>query len=240
MDRWSATANDGWVNAAEQGSDSPRSTRSPGRPRVPLDRIIAKAREIVHVEGAAALTMRSLAHRLQTSPTVLYRAVTDRAELLDKIVDATLEEIELEFDPENNEWIDECRSAATTMFRVLCTHDGVAPLMIERVPTGPRSIVLRESLLSMLLGHGLAPEDASLVYAALVRTVIGFAAQRVGSPEAVSRESERLSAAYRNFDASQLPATVAVARILPFQSIETEFEFGLELMLRGLAHRLDQ
>jgi AcrR family transcriptional regulator len=199
-----------------------------------LDRIIGQAREIVRSEGAAALTMRTLASRLQTSPTVLYRAVQDRADLLDRVVDATLDEIDIEFDPESNAWLDECRSAAMTMFRVLCKNDGVAPLMIERVPTGPRSIVLRENLLSMLLGHGLSPEDASRVYATMVRTVVGFAAQRVGSPEAAARESERLSAAYQNFDASQLPATVAVAQILPFQTIEEEFEFGLDLMLSGL------
>lgn len=184
--------------------------------------------------------MRTLARRLHTSPTVLYRAVADRTELLDRIVDATLEEIDLDFDPENNEWLDECRSAAMTMFRALCTHDGVAPLMIERVPTGPRSIVLRESILSMLLGHGLSAADASLVYATVVRTVIGFAAQRVASPEAAAKESARLSAAYRDFDVSQLPATVAVADILPFQTIDEEFEFGLDLMLGGLARHLNR
>src|ERR1700745_1748683 len=52
--------------------------RTRGRPAIPLDRIVTTALQIVDDEGADALSMRTLAQRLDSGPPTLYRHVTGR------------------------------------------------------------------------------------------------------------------------------------------------------------------
>ena len=54
---------------ARGGAASAR--RSPGRPPVPLERIVATALQIVDEEGADALSMRTLAQRLGSGTACL-------------------------------------------------------------------------------------------------------------------------------------------------------------------------
>ncbi|MFC4743439.1 TetR/AcrR family transcriptional regulator [Gordonia hankookensis] len=223
----------GLMDVADEDAHSTR--RQPGRPRLPFERIVATAREIVDADGVSALTMRSLAGQLNTSPTVLYRAVAGRAELIEHVVDHTLAEIHVDFD-DGATWQTDCLISAQAMFAVLSRHRGVAPLLIERVPIGPHALLMRERILARLLDHGFTPAEASMAYATLARYVIGFAAQLDGHSGAREREADRLTSLYRDLDGAALPATVAVAEHLPQQTLESEFEFGLHLLITGLAN----
>jgi hypothetical protein len=96
----------------------------------------------------------------------------------------------------------------------------------------------RESLLSVLLDNGFAPETAAHIYATLSRYILGFAMQVAGSTTAEQHDAE-VSAAFHRLDPDRYPATVAVADELPVP-LATEFSFGLRLMMAGLAHRKAQ
>src|SRR2546430_1768414 len=61
--------------------------RGPGRPCLPLDRIVATALRIVDEQGADALSMRSLAQALDSGTATLYRHFANRAELIAQVVD---------------------------------------------------------------------------------------------------------------------------------------------------------
>ena len=56
--------------------------RGPGRPRIPLERIVDTALQIVDEQGADALSLRALADRLSSGTATLYRHVSGRAELM--------------------------------------------------------------------------------------------------------------------------------------------------------------
>ncbi len=200
---------------------------------MPRERIVAAARALVDDKGAQALTMRALAHQLQTSPTVLYRAVRDRAELIDLIVDQTFADITFEF--EGSDWQADSHAAARAIFAALKAHKGVAPLLIERVPTGPHAVMMRERILAMLLSHGFSITEAPMVFATLARFVIGFAAQMKVPKLTDHSEAPRLVELYLSMDTSRFPATVAVADTLPNQTLDEEFEYGLMLLIHGLA-----
>ncbi len=218
-------------------SDGSQGRRPPGRPRMPFDKIISAAVLLVDEEGAAALTMRNLAQRLDTGTAVLYRAVSGRAELVGFVVDRVFGEVDLELDAhQEGDWQRACQAAAQAMFDTLARHRGIAPLLIEQVPTGPHALALRERFLTILLDAGFTPEAAARTYATLARHVIGFAAQlhAAGSPDS---EPARLTTLFQALDPDQYPATLAVAHCLPEQRLEEEFRFGLDMIVAGLGNQ---
>lgn len=215
-------------------------SRSRGRPALPLDRILAAALEIVEEQGADALSMRSLAQHLGSGTATLYRHFASRSELAAMVVDRMLGDLHL--DPRATgaglaalPWQEACISFAQDMFDALARHGNVAPLLIGLVPMGPNALAQRERILSVLLAAGFPPATAALAYASLSRYALGFAIQLTGSQAEQAEQSEQaeLSAKFRELDPSQYPATVAVADHLPVPLAE-EFAFGLQRIVAGL------
>lgn len=212
---------------------SPR--RSPGRPPVPLERIVATALQIVDDEGADALSMRTLAQRLGSGTATLYRHFDNRAALVAHVVDRMFGAVRLDGDELRAlGWRQALRTAAHTMFDALARHRNAARLMVEQIPLGPNAMALREHCVAALLDGGFAPRTAAHAYATLARYVLGFAIQTGGHGAAPDAGEAQASAVFRSVDPELYPATVTVAASLPVP-IEDEFSFGLELLLDGLA-----
>jgi AcrR family transcriptional regulator len=215
---------------AAGGTESTR--RSRGRPAVPLDRILATALQLVDEEGAEALSMRTLAQRLESGTATLYRHFTNRAVLVGHVVDRVLGEVELDDGVlAKMSWDQACQALAQAMFDTLGKHRKVAPLLVEQTPIGPNAMMLRERSLAVLLGGGLSPSLAARAYATLARHVLGFAIQLAGSENAA--EQQQVSAYFHELPPADFPATLAVADSLPVP-LEDEFAFGLELIINGL------
>jgi TetR/AcrR family transcriptional regulator, tetracycline repressor protein len=209
--------------------------RSPGRPPVPLDRIVATALRIVDEEGADALSMRALAQRLDSGTATLYRHFAGRAELIAQVVDLVFGEAEFSAaELAAMSWQQECQAIATTMFAALNRHKNVAPLLAGQVPIGPNAMAMRERCLSVLIDSGFPPRLAARAYATLARYVLGFAIQLSTQASAGRREDAQRSADFRSADPSRFPATAAVADVLPVP-LEDEFTFGLELLVAGMS-----
>lgn len=221
------------------GQSRSRQRRSPGRPRVPLDRIVETALRVVDEEGAEALSMRTLAQRLQTGTATLYRAVANRTELIAHVVDRVFGEIEV--DPElfqRDDWQPACLTAGQAAFDTLSRHRHVAPLLIEQVPTGPNAMIFREQLLALLLKNGFSQPAAARAYATLAHFVLGFAVQ-VRVHDATDADSERVRALYHELDPALFPATLRVSDVLTAETLEEEFRFGLALIVDGLGRLRD-
>ncbi len=213
--------------------NQPSSGRSRGRPAVPLDRILAAALELVDEQGADALSMRSLAQRLESGTATLYRHFANRSELVAMMVDRILGEVGLDAQTVAAlPWQEACTSFAQHMFDALGRHGNVACLLIGHVPMGPNAMAHRELILSVLLDNGFPPAAAAHAYATLARYVLGFAIQLSGSAANAQRDAE-LSARFHHLDPVHYPATVAVADDLPVP-LKEEFAFGLQLIVAGL------
>jgi AcrR family transcriptional regulator len=211
-------------------------SRSRGRPALPLGRILAAAVELVDEQGADALSMRSLAQRLESGTATLYRHFSNRSELVAMVVDHILGEIDLDAQAITElPWQQSCIFFAQHMFDALNRHGNVASLLIEYTPMGPNALTNRERCLAVLLDNGFAPAAAAHAYATLARYVLGFAIQFSGSTAATAEQDAEVSAAFHHLDPSRYPATVAVADELPVP-LEEEFKFGLQLIVAGLEH----
>ncbi|MGW4059949.1 TetR/AcrR family transcriptional regulator [Amycolatopsis sp. NPDC004747] len=206
--------------------------RSRGRPAVPLDRILAAALQLVDEEGAEALSMRSLAQRLESGTATLYRHFGNRATLVTHVIDRVFAEVDLDSRALTElSWDQACQAFARAMFDALGKHRKLAPLLIEQTPTGPNAMALRERCLAVLLDGGLPPSLAARAYATLARYVLGFAIQLTGTGN--DAEQERVSARFHDLPSADFPATRTVADSLPVP-LEDEFAFGLELIVTGL------
>ncbi len=219
--------------ARRPAGEAESARRSPGRPPVPLDRIVATALRIVDEEGADALSVRTLAQRLGSGTATFYRHFANRSQLVAQVVDRMFGEVELDTEElAAMSWHEALRTAATALFELLGRHPNVAPLLVEQVPVGPNALVHRERSIAILLDNGFPPPLAARAYATLAHYVLGFAIQ-LTSPSGQQSDDTRLSATFQGMDPALFPATVAVASSMPVP-LEDEFAFGLELILNGL------
>jgi TetR/AcrR family transcriptional regulator, tetracycline repressor protein len=207
---------------------------------------VATALQIAEKDGAGALSMRTLAQRLDSGTATLYRHFPNRAALVAAVVDHVLGEVEVALSKDQLTamgWHDACRALGQAMFNSLARHRNLAPLLAEQIPAGPNARALRESCIAVLLDGGFPPPVAARAFATLSRYVVGIAIQ-AGSRSATAGPGERedegdgRSPAFRDLDPSSYPATVAAAGSLPVP-IGEEFSFGLELILNGLAQLRD-
>lgn len=212
--------------------------RSPGRPPIPLDRIVSTALQVVDDEGADALSMRALAQRLDSGTATLYRHFTSRADVIAHVVDRVFGAAEI--DPaklSTMTWQEACETAAHTMFDALRRHRNVAPLLAEDVPIGPNALAARERFIALLLDNGFPPPLAARSFATLARYILGFAIQLTGTRGGL--DDARLAQVFHDLDPRQFPATITVADSLPVP-LEEEFAFGLELIIDGLTQALQR
>jgi TetR/AcrR family transcriptional regulator, tetracycline repressor protein len=187
--------------------------------------MVAMALRIVDEDGAAELSMRTLAQRLDSGTATLYRHFGNRAGLVAHVVDHVFGEVEFEVDElAAMGWRQACRTAAQGMFDALSRHPNVAPLLVERVPVGPNAMALRERCLAVLLGDGFPAPLAAQSYATVARYVLGFAIQLNGAGDDPD---------FQDVDPATHSATAAVAEWLPV-SLQDEFAFGLGLLVSGL------
>jgi TetR/AcrR family transcriptional regulator, tetracycline repressor protein len=195
--------------------------------------MIAAAIAILDEEGAQALSMRTLAQRLGSGTATLYRHFASRDDLIARVVDTVMGGIDVNTEElDGLSWQQACETVAHVMFEVLRRHPNVAALMADRVPVGPHMLALREHALAQMLNSGFPPPLALRAWATLARYVLGFGAQ-------ITAADAEPPAEWAAVDISELPATMAVAEHFPIP-LDTEFGFGLELLISGLERQLDQ
>jgi AcrR family transcriptional regulator len=199
---------------------------------------VAAALQLVTDEGADALSMRTLAQRLDSGTATLYRHFANRAEVVARVVDHVFGTIE--FDAEQLRalrWQTSCKTLAQAMFDALDRHRNVAPLLAQHVPVGPNAMAHRERLISILLDNGFSPRLAALSYATLARYVLGFAIQLAAQTTDGDLDDAKSSTTFHAVDPDLFPATMTVADHIPVP-LEDEFAFGLELIVSGLTQQL--
>ncbi|AXI02426.1 TetR/AcrR family transcriptional regulator [Aquirhabdus parva] len=192
------------------------------------------ALQIVNDEGADALTLRYLAKQLSSGTATLYRHFESREDLIAQVVDRVFAEMESSMPGiDNLGWEMTCRMLANHMFKVLCHHRGVAPLLLQSVPKGPNAMIQRERSLALLLANGFSTPLAVRAYVTLARYVLGFAVQ-LSDRHDEDRDNAQITATFLKLDRAAFPATFAVIDEFPIP-LEEEFSFGLELMIAGLS-----
>ncbi len=223
------------------GKDEPdlRGKAAAPRPRGRLSRelVLRAAVSVADAGGLGALTIRSLAQELGVKPMSVYHHVANKDEILDGIVDIVFSEIALP--TIGGDWRAEMRLRASSARTVLRRHPWAIGLLESRTAPGPATLRHHDVVLGTLLAAGFSRALTAHAYALIDSFTYGFALQEAGlpfdGPETVSDVAEPIM---ERFATGEYPHMVDMASeyyFRPGYDFADEFDFGLDLLLDGLA-----
>ena len=217
----------------------PRSPRA--RPALSLELIVSTALRLLDEGGIDGLSMRKVADALGTGAASLYAYVASKEELIEHVLDRVIGELEVPA-PDPERWSEQVKDGVRGMRRVLASHRDLARFAMARIPTRGNAIVKMEGFLAILRAGGLP--DQAAAYAAdilpLYATANAFEdslwAERFGSmePEAYQPFIDQLRGYFESLPADQFPNLNGLADVLTRNEGDERFEFGLDLLVRGL------
>ena len=208
-----------------------------------VGRIVGAAVAIADAEGLDGLSMRRVATELGAGPMSLYRHVTDKDDLLLRMMDAALREARLPADPPPG-WRPRLEVAARSLWAAFRRHPWLAPaLSLTRPQAVAGGLAYTEWVLAALSDAGLSTAVAFDVHLTLFTFVRGVA---------VNLETEAAEAAASGLTSEEWVAThehrlreITLGGGFPhFERLVAQdydldldrlFERGLRYLLNGLA-----
>lgn len=149
------------------------------RQALTLDRIVAEAVALLDEEGAARLTMRRLAERLDTGSTTLYWHVKTKEDVLDLALDAVFGEVE---PPAEGTWRQRAGGLVSRWRAALLRHPWSTRLLCRPL-LGPNALSRTEYLYATLADAGFTgPRLAAAAYS-LSTYVTGSVTMQASWPE---------------------------------------------------------
>lgn len=207
------------------------------RAPVTRDRVLAAAVGLADAHGLGALTIRALAAELGVKPMALYHHVASKEEILDGIVDLVFGQIEL---PEpGGDWREAMLRRASSARAVLRRHPWAIALMESRSRPGPATLRHHDTVLGIFRAAGFSLALTAHAYALLDSYVYGFALQEAMLPmDGPAETADLADSIMAGFADGAYPhlTELAVEHVMaPGYSFSDEFDFGLGLILDGLA-----
>lgn len=239
---------------------SPRTAGTAPRSALTRARVLDSAVALADREGLGALTMRSLARELGIEAMSLYHHVANKEDLLDGVVDLVAAEIQdavgqlepLADDAPLAEWKPTMRRRILTARAVLLRHPWATTVLESRTSFSLHVVRYFDSLVGLMRRGGFSYDLVHHAMHALGSRALGFS-QELFEPDGATAGSAAGGGAQEGADdeaaallaqmADQVPHMVEmlaeVAHESPGSTLgwcddQTEFEFGLDIILDGL------
>ena len=207
--------------------------------RLPLsrDRVLHAAIGIADAGGLETLTMRTLGQELGVGPMALYRHARNKEDIVDGIVDLVFGEIDVP-DP-GVDWRTAMRERAISVREVLSRHRWAVALMESRTNPGPANLRHHDAVIGNLRAAGFDMAMAAHAYSLLDSYIYGFAQTQIALPfESTADIAEMAQTMLEPFPVNTYPnlaAFITEHAMKPGYDFASEFEYGLDLILDGLA-----
>jgi AcrR family transcriptional regulator len=227
----------GMSTPAPPWRSSPRRGRTAPRPQLSRESVVAAALAVVEAEGGDGLTMRRVAEEIGVSASALYGYVANKEELVQLVLEQIMAEIPV---PEpTGRWEDFVRAFARGTYDVFRRHPGVAGLTLGRVPFGPAMLPGAERMLAELRAAGL-PDQVAAYVGDLGSLYVGAVAyeQEVSAVPDEGEFSADAARWLRSLPRETFPNLVELAGTLVAGDASDRFEWGLDVLIRGLASYL--
>ena len=219
-----------------------RQPKSTGRRRPPLSReaIVDAALAILDAEGVDALTIRRLGQELGTGAATLYWHIAGKDELCELVYDRIMGEIELP-EPNPSRWEEQLKDMARQAYRAMLSHNDAVRLSIGRPPAGPNTLRIVEWMLGLMRGAGI-PDQPTAYFGNILGRFLDASvleASMAMTPPDVDASAGRAADVMQNYWSSlpgdQFPNLIALADTSFAGDADDLFEFGLDLLVSGLA-----
>lgn len=200
------------------------------------DRVLQAAIELADEEGLDALTMRGLGAKLGFEAMSLYKHVAGKDEILDGILDRVISEIDIPI--READWKEAMRRRALSARMVFTKHSWAIGLLESGRMMGPNVLRYLDATLGSLRSEGFSIEDSAHAFWLLDSYVYGHVVQELSFTQRPSEPStdalESMRGETIENDYPHLIEMEEHARSHQY-SFDLEFEFGLDLILEGLA-----
>jgi len=213
--------------------------RSVPRPQLSREVVVEAALQVLEAGGGQALTMRRVADQIGASASSLYGYVANKDELVQLVLDRIIAEIE--FPPaDGNSWQERLKDFGRAMLGVFRRHPGVAELTLGRVPWGPSMLAMGERMLAELRAAGIPDQVAAYVgdLAALYVGAFAYEQDVMSMPGPGDDQRGQMAAYLRSLPVGHFPNTVALADEIVAGEGDDRFEWGMDVLVRGLASYL--
>lgn len=228
-DRTPAAPEPPWRSAPKRG-------RAP-RPQLSRDVVVAAALKVVESEGGDALTMRRVADEIGVSASSLYGYVANKEELVQLVLEQIMTEVP--FPAPGQDWQDTLRTWARETLAVFRRHPGVAGLTMGRVPFGPSLLAGVERMLATLRAAGMPDQVAAFAGDLGALYVAAFAHEQDVTPVAEPGDFAAQAGQWlKSLPRDEYPNTVELADQIVAGDGDDRFEWGLDVLIRGLASYL--
>jgi len=220
-----------------------RKARGP-QPGYSREEMASAAVRIADAEGLEAVSMRRVASEIDAAAASLYRYVDGKDELLELMVDSVLA---AQPPASTGVWRTDLRALAYAVRETTLRHPWMAPLSAFRPSLGPNSLLWMERSIRTVEGLPLCLDEKLAAVGAVMTFVRGSVANELAEREAAARSGlnvDQWMAAQGPYGRAIIEggAYPALARVMieaqgphaPDRH-ERAFEFGLDLVLDGLA-----
>src|SRR5262245_55117448 len=212
------------------------------RRQAPLSReaIVDAALAILDTDGVDALTIRRLGQELGTGAASLYWHIAGKDELGELVYDRIMGEIQLPT-PDPSRWEDQLKDLARQAYRAMLSHNDAVRLSIGRPPAGPNTLRIVEWMLTLMRSAGI-PDQPAAYFGNTLGRFLDASVLEAASPASANDESDHDGADmmrdyWANLPADKFPNITALADTTFGGDVNADdlFEFGLDLLIRGLA-----
>ena len=205
--------------------------------RAPLtrERIIGAAVEFADEHGIEVLSMRKLGSELGVEAMSLYNHVANKDDIYDGMIDHVFSSIQL---PSTElPWKDQIREIGRDAMARFSSHEWVVVLLMQRGNFGPGALSFMDHVLGILLDAGFDDVDSHHAWQMLASHTMGYAFQQGARPDRSESEFAAIQAQMALMG-EQFPHVVQLAPLLAECAYDSEYVFGLEIILDGLEARL--
>lgn len=208
--------------------------------RKPLTKelILSSAIELADESGLDSLSMRTLASRFGVTAMSLYNHVANKDEILEGMVDAVFDEIEIQ---DAADWKEAIQKSSMSALEALLRHPWATSLMMSNRSAGPSRLHYGEWLLKTLRSANLSDEMIFHAYHALESHLLGWTLQQQNFPYQGDELADVVQSYLREFPVDDYPAMGEHIKqhLDPGERTHTGFEFALHIILDGLERARD-
>jgi AcrR family transcriptional regulator len=216
----------------------------PVRAALSRDRIIDAAINVIEREGEAALSMRRIATELGVAVMSLYNHVPNKAALLDGVAERILDGMEVGDDrgpgestqpqQEREPWTERARALVRAYRKVAHDYPRCVTLVLTRKIDAPSGMRPVEHALALAQDAGFDGETSVRIMRALLAYAIGAQMREVGAAKLLDYLPKPVPGHFDRLDPVEFPYVVSFQDQLRRHDPETDFEFGLDLMISAL------
>jgi TetR/AcrR family tetracycline transcriptional repressor len=198
-----------------------------------LEAVVEAAARVLARDGYAGLTMRAIADDLGVQAPALYWYVPGKEALERLLFDHLMAGLVIELTAED--WQGQIRQAARQLRAYMRPLRDITRMLPQDGVLGPNTLAQLEGGMGILLSGGLSAKDAAYAFNLLSNYVFDWVDGEAAWLARVAAGATPAQAPA--FDPAELPNFAVTAPFYYADDPDGRFEFGLDVMIAGLATR---